>query len=56
MIRFDITPSERAAYVPRPLNPSRLHPGRIAVRTVGCHGHDTFAAWSRWLRENYLKR
>lgn len=56
MKTFDISPSDRAAYVRRPIHRSLLDPGRIAVTTTGRHHHDTFAAWSAWLRLNYLTR
>lgn len=47
---FDVLPSDRAGYVRRPLNPSALSPGRLAVHTVGAHAHHTFRQWSDWLR------
>lgn len=48
---FDLTPQDRKAYVRRPLNPSALHPGYLAVFTSGTQEHGTFREWSDWLRK-----
>lgn len=53
---FHISSEERTAYIRRPMNPSNLAPDRLAVYTVGFHGHGTWREWTDWLRMRHWER